>query len=77
MAEVIKKVTRWSLYDWTTWTNGKAYRAVRGRDFQVSPAAFRSAISAHASRKGLRVVTAVSGDTVEFQFFPKRKRGGK
>lgn len=77
MAEVIERVgSRRSLYDWETWTNGKAYRAVRGKDFDVSTASFRSTLSVHAHRKGLTVRVSVDGDAVEFQFSkPKRKRG--
>lgn len=60
-------------HPWNRWTNGKAWRAIKGEDFTCSVTGFVSSIYTHARRSKLAVKVARKGDTVEFQF----KRNGK
>lgn len=69
MATVISKlVSARDKYNWTKWTDGKVYRARKGRDFTCTRDGFRSAVYRIAQRRKLDVSIVLRGDTVEFQF---------
>lgn len=68
MAKPIDRVGSRLKYPWKEWTNGKAYRASKGEDFDVEPESFASSLRKRASRKGLRVQVRVLDKSVEFQF---------
>lgn len=69
MATVIKEVrSQRRSYPWNLWGNGKAWRAVKGEDFNVTPASFAAALYSHASRNSRKVHVSIVGDSVEFQF---------
>jgi hypothetical protein len=73
MASTIKSVG--NAYPWDEWTDGKARRAKKGRDFSCSAEGFASTLYTHASRKSMGVrVSVPDPKTVEFQFL-RRKRG--
>lgn len=63
-------------YPWSKWTNGSTWRAEPDADFTCSPIGFKSALHAHAYRKGFKVETSIKGDSVEFRF-SKRRRSRK
>jgi hypothetical protein len=72
MAEQIRRIERVVLrYPWEQWTDGRAWRAKRGADFQCSAAAFRNRLYERARLEKKRVETSVQGDIVEFQFFTR------
>lgn len=69
MATVLKKlVPARGKYPWKLWTNGRAYQAVEGKDFNCSRDGFRSALYSIARRRKLSVTVALKGKAVEFQF---------
>lgn len=79
MAETISDIApRGARYPWEQWTNGKAWRATQGADFQCSVEGFAAVIYSHARRRGLRVTVSVLVDgCVDFQFskpIPERSR---
>jgi hypothetical protein len=68
MAATIKKIGRQG-YPWSQWTDGRAWRARRGKDFKCSAAGFRSTLYTHASRNDRTVYVSVpDAKTVEFKF---------
>lgn len=71
MADVLSQVNRHTQYPWNQWCDGRAYAATQGRDFQCSPASFRSAIYMRALRMGAKAKVAIHGNKVEFQFLLK------
>lgn len=72
MAERIESVTpSQHRYPWDEWTDGNAYRAVMGEDFNCSTDSFRQAIYQCAHRLKLSAKVSVHGETVEFQFSPR------
>lgn len=74
MATTIARVTRKRArggYPWDRWTDGKARRARRRKDFRCSPEGFKATLASHAARKGLAVTVSIKGNAVEFQFSKK------
>jgi hypothetical protein len=63
-------------YPWARWTNGDSWRAKQGKDFPCSLEGFKSALHAHARRKGFSVRTSLnpSDGVVDFQFRPRARR---
>lgn len=57
-------------YPWAEWMDGKTWEAVRGVDFHVTPAAFRTVCHSAAARHGGGVRVATDGDRVVFKFTP-------
>lgn len=49
-------------YEWKAWTNGKPWKLVAGKDFQVSVETMRTNARSHAAGLGLKVRTAVVDD---------------
>ena len=75
MAEVIEGIRpARQRYDWARWTNGKFWRAHRGRDFKCSSDGFVASLYARARRDGLKVEVANHGESVEFRFVGPRRR---
>ena len=72
MANVIDRVSTRPRYPWAAWTDGKARRAKQGRDFFIPPKAFRNALYVRARRQELLVTVHIEGESVEFQFSPRR-----
>ncbi len=61
-----------AIYPWPLWEDGNLHRAKLGKHFHgITPESFRRALTTRANRRGLKVTTRVSGDTVTFQFGPK------
>jgi hypothetical protein len=51
-------------YPWDEWLNGQNWKLVRGIDFQVPTATFRSGAASIGRRRGLAVKTRVIGNDV-------------
>ena len=60
-------------HDWHRWTDGSAWQAFKGVDFDCTPDGFRSCLYQHARRKGFSVRVSMEGDTVTFQFSRRKK----
>lgn len=74
MADVIDQlVSAHGIYPWHTWMDGRPWEAKKGRDFSCSAKGFRSAVYMAARRAGRKVTVAGSGNTIGFQFGPKKK----
>lgn len=68
MAKTIPQVGTRLKYPWKQWTNGKAWRAEKGKDFDSADALCDS-LYARARRHGLKVKVHQKGQQfVEFQF---------
>jgi hypothetical protein len=62
-------------YPWSEWTDGSAWRIVRGIDYDIPSASMAALIRQHAHRYGLSVSAVLPrGDVeaVEFQFSPRK-----
>lgn len=73
MAERIDNLTRSrpTLYPWSEWLDGHAWRIRRGVDFEVSPESMAGQIRMRAAREGRTVYARIPDEsTVEFQFSP-------
>ena len=64
-------------YPWTKWSDGKPRRASKGKDFTCTPSGFVRSAHSYAKRSGLKVVTNLVGDSVEFQFSKPSSRKAK
>lgn len=62
-------------YEWKAWANGKPWRLVSGKDFDVSCETMRTNARTYAAKHSLKVRTAVTdeGTTLVIQFFPAEK----
>ena len=57
-------------YPWHEWTDGQAWKIVRGKDFNTSRTCMRSHIYGTAARLGLKVrISVPEVDVIVFQFF--------
>jgi hypothetical protein len=56
------------LYAWKDWSDGGAWRIVRGEDFYIPAPNMAAVIRAEAHRRGVRATCRVVGDAVEFRF---------
>ena len=69
MAQILKRlVSKRNKYDWNLWADGRAYRAIKGKDFKCSVAGFRSALYQIARRRQMKVQVTADDKTVAFQF---------
>lgn len=57
-------------YPWELWTDGSAWRIVKGQDYDIPTVSMAAIVRGHARRNGLEVFTAQTRDQdgVEFQF---------
>lgn len=64
MAEVVKEMPRLrhAAYPWDRWFDGRTWRLEQGVDFDTSVRTMRSTVMASASRRGIRVKTALERD---------------
>jgi hypothetical protein len=74
MATIIRKQVEWhckdQLYPWDKWSDGRIWRAVRGKDFKVSILAMRNRCHNAAKIRGKRVRTKLEGEqALIFQFY--------
>ncbi len=61
-------------YDWSNWTNGKAWLIRQGVDFETTLASMRACISMYALRHQYVVTVRKQDDkTLAFQFSKPRK----
>lgn len=76
---LVRLKQRRGIYPWAKWTNGRTWRAERGKDFNCLAENFRSVLHQLARRRGLVVETSsgVDGEFVDFRFSDPRKRKSK
>lgn len=87
MAEKIKSLPdairgggRAPIYPWPQWTDGDAWVAYEGRDFDCTPKGFEVSLRRHADTRGLKVsIRHIGGDPegVAFQFRERGERNGQ
>lgn len=71
MAARIKSVG----YPWRKWTDGKPWRARKGRDFKCSVRGFTSTLYTYAGRHGYHAqASVIDKRTVDFQFEKKPEK---
>ena len=64
-----------SKYPWDEWLDGRIWRLIGGRDFQVPANNFRRHVCTTAKRRGLRVQTHVQDGDVILQALPLDPEG--
>jgi len=57
-------------YDWASWTDGDAWKLLRGENYLVSDRAFRSAAHACAKSHSLRLTTQIVDGGIVIRFNP-------
>lgn len=72
-----RKPGRPAKYPWKRWSNGRTYRAVKGRHFTCSARGFASTVHQYCWTRNLRAVTTVQGETVIFKILPRESQGGE
>jgi len=58
-------------YPWDLWQDGEIHWITQGVDFKPPPLAMITALHRHARRTGLRVLTKVRGNQVQFKYINK------
>jgi hypothetical protein len=59
-------------YNWEAWFDGRAWRLVRGEDYECKTASMRNLVAQTARRRGIRVATQLDGEAVCVQAWPER-----
>lgn len=78
MAERLASLERASRYPWDEWSDGTAWCAKQGSDFDCPARSFRSTLYSFAQRNRLRVrIVVKDAGTVCFQFSPRRSKLSK
>lgn len=54
-------------YNWEEWFDGQPRTFVKGEDFHCKPSSFRTVAYVTAKSRGVKITTAVKGDTVSVQ----------
>jgi len=56
-------------YPWDKWIDGEEHTIEKGVDFHVTTVGFQTTLHVTARSKGMKVMTAIDGDKITFQFY--------